>query len=101
MLDHSHWKYVFSLKPTLPLKGALAVNDKLNNAERLFENEIKGPEGLAIYNNELYTTLHNGYVVKLVNGKLVPIIKFGQDCGEKILCLFILMNNCLFKFNVV
>ena len=77
------------MKPPLPLKGALAVNNKLDNAEHLFENEIKGPEGLAIYNNELYTTLHNGYVVKLVDGKLVPVIKFGDDCGKKIYLLFI------------
>lgn len=72
-----------SVKPPLPLKGPLALNNKLNNAERLFENEIKGPEGLAMYKNELYTTLHNGYVVKLVNDKLVPVVKFGQDCDHE------------------
>lgn len=77
---HSKFEPI-SVKPPLPLKGALALNDKLNNAERLFENEVKGPEGFGIYKNELYTTLHNGYIVKLVNGKLVPVVKFGQDCG--------------------
>lgn len=69
-----------SVKPPLPLKGALAVNGKLNNAERLFENEIKGPEALAVYKNELYTTLHGGYVAKISNGKLVPVVKFGKKC---------------------
>lgn len=54
----------------------------MNNAELLFENEIKGPEGLAVYKNELYTTLHGGYVAKISKGKLVPVVKFGKKCGK-------------------
>lgn len=56
------------------------TNTKLKNAEKLFVDEIKGPEDFAVYKNELYTGAHGGYVYKITNGKLVPIIKFGRDC---------------------
>ncbi|XP_075223774.1 adipocyte plasma membrane-associated protein Hemomucin-like [Lycorma delicatula] len=70
----------YSVKPTLPLEGPLALNTKLNGAERLFENEIKGPEGLAIYNGELYTGIHGGHIVKIKNNKIIPVLKFGKAC---------------------
>lgn len=63
------------------MTGVLSLNNKLNNAEKLFEGQIKGPESLAIYNNELYTGLHGGYVVKIVNNKIVPVVKYGEKCG--------------------
>ncbi|KAL1130102.1 hypothetical protein AAG570_013041 [Ranatra chinensis] len=66
--------------PLRPLSGPLELNGKLNNAEKLFENDIKGPEGLVVFNNELYMSLHGGYIMKLVNDKLVPVLKTGKDC---------------------
>ncbi|XP_039282648.1 adipocyte plasma membrane-associated protein [Nilaparvata lugens] len=70
----------YSVKPYLPLKGALAMNNKLNGAERLFNGEMKGPESLVVYNDELYTGLHGGYIVKIEDDKIIPIKKFGKDC---------------------
>lgn len=70
----------YSEKPTLPFQDALALNSNLNGAERLFENELKGPEAFAIYNGELYTGIHGGHIVKIKNNKIVPVLKFGKAC---------------------
>lgn len=70
------------MTPPLPLEGALALNNKLNNAEKLFLNEIKGPEHMEVHNGVLYTTLEGGYVAKLVGNKIVPVVKFGKKCGK-------------------
>jgi len=48
----------------------------------MFENQIKGPEALLYYNNTLYTSLHFGHVVKMVNNQLVPVVKFGKVCSK-------------------
>lgn len=72
----------FSVTPPLPLEGALSLNNKLNNAEKLFLNEIKGPEHMEVHNGVLYTTLEGGYVAKLVGNKIVPVVKFGKKCGK-------------------
>lgn len=61
----------------------VTLNGKLNNAEKLFLDEVKGPEDVVVHNNELYTSTHGGYIKKLSNGKLVPVIKFGKDCNEE------------------
>lgn len=67
---------------TLPkeLSAELAFNEKLNNPEILFKGQIEGPESFASYNGELYTGTLDGYVVKVLDNKLVPIVKFGEDC---------------------
>ncbi|XP_054262872.1 adipocyte plasma membrane-associated protein Hemomucin-like [Macrosteles quadrilineatus] len=70
----------YSLSPPVPLEGALALNDHLNSAEKLFMNEVKGPEHMEVYNGTLYTTIEGGYVVKIVGEKIVPVVKFGQKC---------------------
>ena len=57
--------YFCSVKPNLPLEGQLAINTKLNIIEKLFEDKIVGPEAFAIYNNELYTTLLNGDIIRI------------------------------------
>lgn len=74
----------FSITPPQPLQGALALNTKLNNAEKLFFEEIKGPEHLEVHNGVLYTTLDGGYVVKIVDDKVVPVVKFGKKCGKSL-----------------
>ncbi|KAJ8873795.1 hypothetical protein PR048_024630 [Dryococelus australis] len=68
------------VSPPLPLEGSLASNTRLNNAEHLFEGEIKGPESFAVLKGVLYTGLHGGHVVKVLQDKIVPIAKFGRDC---------------------
>ncbi|XP_001605615.1 adipocyte plasma membrane-associated protein [Nasonia vitripennis] len=70
----------YSVVAPKELTGKLAVNDRLNNAELLFEGQVKGAEAFASYNGELYTGVHGGYVVKVTKNKLIPVVKFGEDC---------------------
>ncbi|XP_011504709.1 PREDICTED: adipocyte plasma membrane-associated protein-like [Ceratosolen solmsi marchali] len=62
------------------LTDALAINGRLNNAEILFQGHLKGPEAFASYNGELYTGIHGGFIVKVTDNKIIPIVKFGKDC---------------------
>lgn len=55
-------------------------NGKLNNAEKLFDGEIHGPEAFDVYDGILYTSLHGGSVSKLVGNKFVEVVKFGKKC---------------------
>jgi len=73
---------VHSVTPQRPLTGALALNEKLSGVSKLFEGQIVGPEGLLYHNNTLYTTLHYGHVIKIVDNEIVPVVKFGKVCGK-------------------
>nr|CAD7438589.1 unnamed protein product [Timema bartmani] len=42
-----------SITPPMELKGALALNERLNNAEHLLKGEIKGPESFAVHKESL------------------------------------------------
>uniref|UniRef100_A0A1B6M1N5 Strictosidine synthase conserved region domain-containing protein n=2 Tax=Graphocephala atropunctata TaxID=36148 RepID=A0A1B6M1N5_9HEMI len=70
----------FSVTPPVPLQGLLALNSRLNGAERLLEGQIHGPEDLKVHNGQLYTSLHGGHVVRIVNDRVESVVKFGQDC---------------------
>lgn len=74
---------VHSVTPKRPLTGPSALNEKLSGISKLFEDQIVGPEGLLYHNNTLYTTLHNGHVVKIVDNEIVPVVKFGKACDKK------------------
>ncbi|KAK9497638.1 hypothetical protein O3M35_004328 [Rhynocoris fuscipes] len=63
------------------LEGPLVPNTKLNNAEHLFENELKGPEDFAVFNNELYTSCHGGIIYKVETDKLTAVLKTGKHCA--------------------
>lgn len=56
--------------------------NRLNNAERLFEGKFIGPEAFAAYDGQLYTGIHDGFVLRIEEDTLVPITKFGKKCGE-------------------
>jgi len=88
----------------LDLEGVFNVNEKLNGAERLFEGEIKGPEGFAVFENTLYTGLRGGAVVKLVDDKLVPVADLSHPCGNysnhNILFFFKLLNFKKYCINI-
>lgn len=55
-------------------------NDRLNNPEILFDGEIHGPESFDIYDGVLYTGLHGGAVGKIVDNKIIEVVKFGNKC---------------------
>jgi Adipocyte plasma membrane-associated protein-like, N-terminal len=69
----------------MELTGPMAPNDRLNDAEKLFEGEIDAPEGLAVFDGELYTGNRQGDVLKILNGKMIKIANIGHKCGTKIL----------------
>ncbi|KAI5748431.1 hypothetical protein M8J77_025439 [Diaphorina citri] len=70
----------FEVAPPRPLEGKLALNEKLNNAEKLFENEIHGPEAVVKHKGDLYMGVDGGHILKLSGGKLVPVVKLGKAC---------------------
>ncbi|XP_076638564.1 adipocyte plasma membrane-associated protein Hemomucin [Colletes latitarsis] len=70
----------YSIKlPTEP-QNRFELKNRLQGAEVLFSGTIKGPESFASYNGELYTGIHGGYVVKIEENHIVPIVKFGKKC---------------------
>lgn len=66
-------------------KGALEPNNHLMSAERLFENQISGPEAPMEYNGAIYTGLHDGRFVKfdIENNKVETLFRLGENtnCG--------------------
>ncbi|XP_043255271.1 adipocyte plasma membrane-associated protein-like [Colletes gigas] len=70
----------YSIKlPTEP-QDRFELKNRLQGAEVLFSGAIKGPESFASYNGELYTGIRGGYVVKIEDNHIVPIVKFGKKC---------------------
>ncbi|CAD5113395.1 DgyrCDS2567 [Dimorphilus gyrociliatus] len=67
-------------------EGALEPNNHLQAAERLFENEILGPEAPMVYKGNVYAGLHDGRFVKfdLKNNKVETLLRLGQseNCGS-------------------
>lgn len=67
------------------LKGPLAVNTKLQNAKRLFENKIFAPESFtADKEGNIYTGAGDGMIYKIKDDKLTPVVRTGEDnphCG--------------------
>ncbi|XP_021935235.1 LOW QUALITY PROTEIN: adipocyte plasma membrane-associated protein-like [Zootermopsis nevadensis] len=70
----------FRVSEPPPLEGLLSVNSLLNNAEQLYSGKVHGPEAFADHKGVLYTGLHGGEIVKFVDGKVVPVAKFGKPC---------------------
>ncbi|KAI5631149.1 strictosidine synthase domain-containing protein [Phthorimaea operculella] len=66
------------LEPTLPRVGKLQPNEALNNAQKLYENKLKGPEGFGLYNGEVYTGTATGEILKLsAGGKVSHVAQLG------------------------
>jgi len=66
-----------------PFTGALAPNDHLEKVEKLFRNHIHGPESLAFYKGDLYTGLHNGWIVRIKDDRTIePIAILGDPKCE-------------------
>ncbi|CAB3384414.1 Hypothetical predicted protein [Cloeon dipterum] len=70
----------FSVTEPVELKGVFAVNDKLDGIEKLFNQEIKGPEGFAIFDGAVYTGLKGGRLVKVVGDTLVDVADLSHPC---------------------
>lgn len=70
----------YSIVPPGELDPKLELKNRLNNAERLYIGEAIGAESFASYNGKLYSTVVGGYVVRLEEGRVVPIVKLGEKC---------------------
>lgn len=57
-------------------------NNYLDNAEKLFEGKLYGPEAILIRGKEIYTTIHGGEVIRIVGQHITHVAKFGKPCGE-------------------
>lgn len=68
--------------PPRQLKGALEQNFYLDQAERLLNGQIYGPECLISRHDEIYTGLHGGEIIKITNNNVSHITKIGLPCGN-------------------
>ncbi|EPY89290.1 Adipocyte plasma membrane-associated protein (BSCv protein)-like protein, partial [Camelus ferus] len=72
-----------SFKEPPLLLGVLQPNTKLRQAERLFENQLIGPESIANIGDVMFTGTADGRVVKLDHGDVETIARFGSGpCRE-------------------
>ncbi|KAL6255933.1 hypothetical protein P5V15_013172 [Pogonomyrmex californicus] len=70
----------FSVTPPRKFDPKVGPKNRLNNAEKLFDGEINGPEGFDSYDGQLYTGVHGGYILRIEEDRLVSIVKFGKKC---------------------
>lgn len=62
------------------MKGSLDSNNYLDKTERLFEGRLYGPEHLIVRNNEIFTGIHGGEIVKINGDHITHVTKFGKPC---------------------
>ncbi|KAG8522353.1 Adipocyte plasma membrane-associated protein [Galemys pyrenaicus] len=67
-----------SFKEPPLLVGVLQPNTKLRQAERLFENQLIGPESIANIGDVMFTGTADGRVIKLENGEVETVVRFGS-----------------------
>ncbi|TSK42121.1 Adipocyte plasma membrane-associated protein [Bagarius yarrelli] len=73
----------FSLNEPPLLAGCFEPNLKLRQAERLFEDQLIGPESLANIGDVLYTGTADGEIVKLDGKKISIVATLGKPpCGS-------------------
>ena len=70
----------FKVTEPTSLEGTLSVNTLLNSAEHLYSGQLHGPEAIVDFNGVLYASVHGGEIVKFVDGKIIPVVKFGDGC---------------------
>lgn len=70
----------FSIPSLKELKGGLEPNNHLDNAERLFEDKLHGPEALLVRGNEIFTSIHGGEVVRINGQHITHVTKIGRPC---------------------
>lgn len=69
---------ILSFKEPPLMFGVLQPNTKLRQAERLFENQLNGPESMVNIGDVMFTGTADGRVVKLENGEVETIARFGS-----------------------
>ena len=71
-----------SITPPRQLDSKVGPKNRLNGIQKLFNGEIHAPESFDSYNGQLYTGIHGGYVIRIEEDRIVPIVKFGEKCGK-------------------
>ncbi|KAK2190443.1 hypothetical protein NP493_81g00003 [Ridgeia piscesae] len=69
---------VISVPEPPKLEGALEVNDLLTRGERLFENEILGPESIVFHKGHMYTGTEDGKILDIKDGKISVLATLGK-----------------------
>lgn len=59
----------------------MEVNNLLDNAERLFEGQLHGPEDLLRRDNVIFATVLGGQIIKITGNHITHVAKIGQPCG--------------------
>lgn len=73
-----------SYRVNLPKKfeGPLAVNEKLNQGEKYLEGKVQWPESLALFEDNIYTGMGDGYIARITGNKVLPILRTGKKSCE-------------------
>ncbi|XP_075902172.1 adipocyte plasma membrane-associated protein isoform X1 [Nelusetta ayraudi] len=74
----------FSLKEPPLMRGCWEANLKLREAERLFQDQLLGPESLANIGDVLYSGTADGKIVKLIGRRIHTVTRLGRlPCGSR------------------
>lgn len=63
------------------LDGPLKPNEKLEQAEKLFENVLHWPESFAVQSGNIYTGLGDGRIVRISGDKMATVARTGKECA--------------------
>lgn len=75
---------VFSLKEPPLMRGCWEPNLKLRDSQRLFEDQIVGPESIANVGDVLFTGTADGKILKLVGRRIHTVTRLGKPpCGSR------------------
>lgn len=64
------------------MTGLLGINNRLDNAEKLFEGKLNSPENLQARDNVIYASLRDNTVVKIEGDEIKVLTSFGKSCCE-------------------
>lgn len=75
----------FELPPPRPWTGPLAPNNKLQQAQKILEGKVIGPESLAYRNGRIYTGTYEGKVIEISNERDIKVVaELGTPpCGTR------------------
>uniref|UniRef100_A0A8C7YMN4 Adipocyte plasma membrane-associated protein n=1 Tax=Oryzias sinensis TaxID=183150 RepID=A0A8C7YMN4_9TELE len=74
----------FSLREPPLMKGCWEPNLKLRESQRLFEDQILGPESITNIGDVLYTGTADGQILKLIGRRILTVTRLGKPpCGSK------------------
>ncbi|MED6246450.1 hypothetical protein ATANTOWER_018104, partial [Ataeniobius toweri] len=74
---------VLSLKEPPLMKGCWEPNLKLREAQRLYEDQILGPESIANIGDVFFTGTADGKILKLIGRRIVTVTTLGRaPCGK-------------------